>query len=173
MQRLSLNGRVWWSIFCCAVLIAYGVPLDGARADWEFTRWGMTQGEAQQAGASFGLNPADATDHYDCTNGFGKALFKMPYRFENIDTKACLLFDHDTGFLRQVMVRLPDSTLKNNVAKLLSDKYGPPVKSEALIEDILVTTVWLTPEDEISLHSGRSYAFLLYSPAGDKVGDGW
>jgi hypothetical protein len=171
-QRLAFDRRRWWPLLCGAAMMSC-ISLGTAQADWEFTRWGMTQEDARAAGASFGLSPTDSTDEYHCSNGYGKALFKMPYRFEDIDTTACLLFDHDTGFLRQVMIRLPDASLKKQVAKLLSDKYGPPAKSEALIEDILATTLWLAPEDEITLHSGRSYAFLLYSPAGDKVGDGW
>src|SRR4030095_8623740 len=173
MQRLSSSGRGWWGALCGAVLTLCGLSRDSARADGEFTRWGMTQEEARQAGANFGLHPAVSDDDYNCSNSYGRVIFKAPYELEDVTATACLLFDRDTGFLREIMIPLPAPIRKQRVAELITKTYGQPSKTEELMPGLMVSTIWVAPEYRITLRSTGDLNTLVFAPPEDQIGDGW
>lgn len=156
-----------------SVVVLTSCLANSASADWEFTQWGMTKAEVQQAAKNRGIQLEISSDDYNCSNRHSAVAFKAEYKLDDFSAPACILFDRETGFLRWIKIPLPDPTLKQHLHDLLTKKYGGPFKTEELIPGILPVTTWLAPDARITISSIGDSATLDFEPREDPVGDGW
>ena len=104
------------------VLLLTAVP---AHADWQATRWGMSETEA--AAAVPGSAPADPTDVQSYSNAEGKVGLFAPYRTSEFGFRVFLRFALNGQGLSSVLLLLDDAKDQGlRLRDALTDRYGEP-----------------------------------------------
>lgn len=132
-----------------------------AAADWEWTRWGMTRGQAlsaSQGKASF----ASSTEKQRRMYRRGYLPIQVPElvadsKADGGDFLAYLLFDVNSSKLVCVdMIPKPGAALPASLRTSLSASYGAPVQEvrKELPGVEWTTTTWVSDRDTIELQQG-------------------
>lgn len=108
-------------IFCWAAL-AYLTSVASARADWQYTKWGMSPAEVVKA--SSGQAVANKNPSHDVVQDQDLAKLKAGYATGDFTFEAFFLFHQDK--LSTVILELPDAAKCRQLRDLLSSKYGRP-----------------------------------------------
>jgi hypothetical protein len=106
-----------------------------ARADWQFTKWGMTRG--QVAAASIWLATTDPDGNLSMPYSSGPFTFQATFHFGQKDT------------LESVELELLSGSVPM-LPKALRDKYGAPVNDQG-DGGLMSSTDWQTATDSIHL----------------------
>jgi len=146
------------------VLVGQAAP---ARADWQYTRWGMTQQELLAAGTGQ-VVPAGPAEAKTAPEQF-EAIGKAPYRAGDFAFEA--LFLARDGRLALVRLRLLDPSRCDALEDSLKARYGPP--RERRIRNGLLGANWFDAATrntvQLTAHAGISICYLGYS-GGDPTG---
>jgi len=96
-----------------------------AQADWQATRWGMSETEA--AAVVPGSGPANAIDVQSYSNAEGKVGLFAPYRTSEFGFRAYLRFAPNGQGLSSVLLLLDDAKEQGpRLWDALTDRYGEP-----------------------------------------------
>jgi hypothetical protein len=141
-----------------AIFIALAVllPQLQARADWQYTRWGMTID--QVIGASNGaLQPCttEACGKPSEGDGLSKGAFG-PYDSGAFKFNAFLFFDQE-GKLQRVELKPINRDKLPELFAALRAKYGEPTRSSNLLGEV---STWFTSSDQIILFEEESSSGL-------------
>jgi hypothetical protein len=133
---------------------------NGAEADWQYTRWGMTLDEVLKAsnGRMQRCSPlaCKGKESENLTPGAFGPYESGPYKFQ-----AFLSFN-SAGGLAFVNLELLDATSEHSASLVgeLHSKYGKPDSSS---KGLLSYWIWRTPTDQISvLQIGDDVTHLQY-----------
>jgi hypothetical protein len=99
-------------------LILLSLP---ARAEWEFTRWGMTPEELQAAGE---VTPVSRREERITTDEKGTTLFKTQWQLEQFDFDVYFNFSGKPQGLNEVLLISRGDT--EGIVSALTQKYGSP-----------------------------------------------
>jgi hypothetical protein len=132
-----------------------------ARADWQYTRWGMTVEEALEASKGTLKRCGQACDKARTSDMNAQAF--GPYRSGELGFSAYLLFDKN-GELGGVKLFLNDSGQRGLLMGSLTAKYGKPARQD--LRPLFETRTWYTQADEIELAviPTLDETILLYTP---------
>jgi len=126
-----------------------------AVADWQYTRWGMTEGQVIEASAGKAV-----AHHVGVRESWGiYADLVAPTLFGPFEYDAYFYFDDETGGLKAVRLEPPAPVWCIDVLKALMDRYGTDQ------ETLDGKTVWRDPvnNNRITL-SGFSTCRVKYQP---------
>ena len=124
-------------------------------ADWQYTRWGMTEAEVIEASGGLAV-----THHISVRESWGiYPDLVAPTRFGVFDYDAFFYFDDESGGLKAVRLEPPAPVWCIDVLKALMDRYGTDQ------ETLDGKTVWRDPpnNNRITL-SGFSTCRVKYQP---------
>ena len=126
------------------VLLLGALP---AHADWQATRWGMSETEA--AAAVPGSVPAEAADVASYSNGEGRVGLVAPYRTSAFDFRAFLRFAPKGQGLSSVLLLLDDAEEQGpRLREALTERYGEPQPRPLAAYTVLS---WETDRDIVRL----------------------
>ena len=139
---------------------------NAAKADWEYTRWGMEEHEVFVA-AKGQLTPCTAAPTA-CPkpNGPETARLYGDYRLGELDFKVVAYFDNASKKLSAVGLTLRRPELADKLTALFESRYGKPLsrRPQGQFDEWL----WHTKTDQISLALVRTgptrYAGVIYGP---------
>lgn len=146
------------SIIALAATIAASAP---ARADWQYTKWGMSiaevvnasKGELQRCGAACPKLQTDAE----------AAAVSGPYQSGPFEFKAFAYFTRGTGQLSSMLLYLKDVDQGFRLEDEMKAKYGRPTSQSDL--SMSRTTIWLTETDKIEFSLiYKALVSLKYTP---------
>ena len=140
-----------------------------ARADWEWTQWGMSPGQALAASQGKAVS-ATAEEKQRRTYRRGFAPIRVPqlvaeHRVAGADLQAYLLFDVSTARLVCVdLLPKAGTALPSDLHASLVGSLGAPVleKRQQLPGIEWTTTTWTTDTDKVELQQGGLGAKLQY-----------
>jgi hypothetical protein len=151
------------------LLVALLVAAPEARADWEYTRWGMTPEQALTA-SNGQLKRCDPQYCRSQTTKLAQALLLGDYTSGEFNFVAFLLFDKRSTLLSQVTLKLKDLAKGSSLVGALRAKYGEP--SDRRTTGVTDLWVWRGQEDQISYLgiTGTSLieAVVGYQPPGSE-----
>jgi len=130
------------AFFASVLLLIAAQP---ARADWQFTKWGMSESQVIKASKHLAERAQDGTLSMRYTTG--KFAFNVEFVFADSKLNAVSLELH-TGS-------------NYSLLNALKEKYGQPDEQDG------ITTVWRTSRDEIDFSAvtgDGSDASVLYRP---------
>lgn len=146
-------------------LACLALSLSAARAEWQFTRWGMTADEALTASKGQ-LKRCDpkACDGQKSANT--SALLYGTYRSDDLQFTAFASFDNLTGKLHHITLKLNDPQRASELVGAMRSKYGEPASNTRT--EIMDLSVWRVPTDQISVliigPSSPKLVSLTYQP---------
>jgi len=148
--------RLWRAQLSIVLGLAVCVCSAGtAQADWQYTRWGMTEAEVIAASAGKAV-----AHHVRVRESWGiYPDLVAPTRFGPFEYDAYFYFDNDTGGLEAVRLEPPAPVWCIDVMKALLERYGTDQ------EIINGKTIWRDPpnNDRVSL-SEFSTCRVKYQP---------
>lgn len=119
-----MNTKLLFSLLAGAALLEATV-IPAARADWEYTRWGMTPEQAQAA-ADGTLTPVDQTKaKADLNLNPETTLFKTDWSIEDFDFNVFLNFTGSEPKLTEIIFKA-DGHNRGELGQALIEKYGLP-----------------------------------------------
>lgn len=149
------------SVAVVAIFLA-GVP---ARADWQYTRWGMS--EDQAIAASNGR--LARCSHQICkgkTADTSVAKLFGDYRSGEFNFTAFLYFDKQSNRLSWVELKLLQPDLASNLIGALRGKYGQPASEDRSAISTLI--VWWEQKDQIAFMAigagPQASVYVQYKP---------
>ena len=135
-----------------AVLIA-----SPAAADWQNTRWGMTEAEAAQAVPGASAPPAGKEERLHASHGAARLVFRWEsgdYRFSGF-----LYFSQRGGGLSMVRLRLLDRHKCGELFYALRLKYGEP----ASLDRSVGAAAWVTASTRIAWSAEKAFCEVRYA----------
>ncbi len=137
-----------------------------ARADWQYTRWGMTVEEVVSAPKGTLKRCVPSTCAGQETENDIAMLFG-DYRSDGFLFTIFSLFDRTTGKLSSISLKLKDARQVYGLASALRAKYGAPAIADGT-PGLLESWTWRPGSDQISLIAIGSHppsdASLTYQP---------
>ena len=110
-----------WTIFCSAAL---SVTLAGsAKADWQYTKWGMTPAEVSKASGGRVVNNSQTDQNTDTEI----AKLTTPYSTGDFSFTAYFMFSRNTDKMNSVRFNYADGSKCWLLRGELMSKYGQPV----------------------------------------------
>lgn len=151
-MTLTSNGGFPGALVCVAISL---FAATSARADWQFTRWGMSPEEvvAASKGSAVVLSGADVRRY---SRGDKAAMLAMPYIAESFTFNARFLFS--SGKLAEVDLDLTGGS-PNDLVRAIRDRYGMPVTSYGGGEG-----EWVADGDHVQLTNIVGHWSLAYFP---------
>lgn len=144
-----------------AVFVTLSVP---ARADWKFTKWGMTPEQVVEASAGAArMSTPDEVSENSPADGSAKALATMPYDAGDIHFNVAFDFGRDNK-LRVIVLTVTSGDIGYKLQNALVAKYGAPLEPDNN------GGVWLSQNDRIAYM--RSLGILQYEPRKTAVTNG-
>lgn len=145
-----------------AVLVATGIGLfaPAARADWQYTKWGMTEAEVVSASAG----RAQTVDPQDVRGGLIGTVNRLsaPYAAGKYQFRAIFAFDQTSGRLAVVRLKVLNPADGYGVRAELMGRYGQPVR---VTRGTYATTEWLTDSEIVTFIDVAGGAFSVeYRP---------
>jgi hypothetical protein len=144
------------------VVVAMVISVNGARADWQFTKWGMNPAQVAKASKNNAVpaSPDVAQEGYDYSLRAGVGKLMMPYSTGGLAFTAVFMFD-PTNHL-QAVILLKRAGEDRELIDALRARYGATVRDEPTsIGSILE---WVSATDRIRFASALSHTWVLYSP---------
>lgn len=116
------------TVLALAVLLLLSSPAvtSSARADWQYTRWGMSPEEVIKA-SNGSARPTSTAEQAERKRGNREAMASAEYRAGEVPFRADFLFAG--GKLVMVALHLLDHQRRNEVLNALSSRYGAPVNN--------------------------------------------
>jgi hypothetical protein len=138
----------------CAALAAL-LPA-AARADWAYTKWGMTPQEAVTASnGAMKLLPANARKKEDLTHT--EKVAEGEFEDGALRLRVEFLIDTDTGGLVCVTYTPSDATRNDALKDALTKRYGPPMGAIPAGTVPVELLAWDRP-DTINYSAAKGYA---------------
>jgi hypothetical protein len=111
-----------------AALMAVLLTASAAQADWQFTKWGMS--EAELTAISENIEPTTPAERSGMSNPYvGTALYRSGYTAMDVKFTAYYIFD--AGKLAAVSLKPVDLENWPKVNIALDQIYGPPVEDKS------------------------------------------
>ncbi len=108
------------------VVAALAASIAPAKADWQFTKWGMNVDEVIAASKSTAAATSDE-ERRGNKRGPMDALLKMRWQSGEYEFDVYFMFEAKTRKLEAVDARLKDPKLSHGLILDLTLKYGPPL----------------------------------------------
>jgi hypothetical protein len=126
MGYLPQTGDIMkWTIFWSAVLTA--TLASSAKADWQYTRWGMTPAEVSKASGGKAVNNSNAA-RQSTEDEIAKLV--APYSTGEYAFTAAFLFNRSTDRLGSVRLKLENPSKCNALRHELLGKYSKPFNDQ-------------------------------------------
>ena len=169
------NRHFGFSLGLCAVPFLCTVPLP-AKADWQFTKWGMSVNDVMKA--SKGIAKVTAADAAPNDKVRLLAKLAMPYTTGAFAFDATFYFDA-ANRLQSVHLELEKGD-RHSLLGSLSAKYGEPESQSILSASAAEIDVWRTSIDQIIFSTVGDdrfpeiapVTFLDYRPRSDAANKG-
>jgi hypothetical protein len=147
--------------------ISFSFLLDEARADWEFTRWGMTVDEVQAASPKDRRlrhvnEESQAKSRVSVSDGRSAAMLAGWLSYDNQEVIAQFYFDLETKRLVSVNLNLRPLGA-NDFLSSITQKYGDPIESKDLSENYY-SRAWVHEGDRIVFLRTPGTAKLNFFP---------
>jgi hypothetical protein len=149
-----------------------------SHADWQYTKWGMTQEEVITASNNIAI-PTNEAEREANRMAIGKALLVAPYISGQFEFQAFFIFEQQiplpTVPYKLVQVRLKLRLDKNcdTLQQILAQKYGNPI-TKRIADNVIFIASWRDEAggNELNLKEMYNDCTLVYSPlkAGDAAG---
>lgn len=145
-----------------------------ARADWEYTRWGMTVDQVQSASKGKLRKCSAPVCRAQVTTTSAAQLYGE-FNGGHFNFTVFALFELESGRLSSIKLRLWDADQTDALVRFLLTTYGEPERNSngAIIE----TYVWQSSTDQITLlaiHDPRaSTTTVTYRAGGASSGLRW
>ena len=146
----------------CVALLSLAFSVD-ATANWQYTRWGMTQKQVQAtSGKPTPLTPDEQTFN-SAANSYEVALLQAPYSSGQYQFNAIFYFDRSKGTLTGVKLNLINIDRAGELMGSLRKKYGTPSSEKR--DAFLPYAIWFSGGDQISyLAIGDKSVSIRYTP---------
>lgn len=135
-----MNRSVWAIAALLCVVVA-----SAAKADWQYTKWGMSLDEVIAASKGQMERCDGACAKLSTDAEFAGAT--GPYQSGPFDFKAVAYFDKKTGKLSSMLLYLKDVDQAFRLQDELKAKYGRPASNMDV--SVTRTTVWLTDTEKV------------------------
>jgi hypothetical protein len=121
-----------------------------SRADWQYTKWGMSPAQVKQASSGLAKN-LNAEDQYNQQLGGTDAVpvLEAPYSSGKFKFRVIFHFDKRTNGLVIVKLLLKNKELADNLLASLQLKYGPPQHKE--LQGNIYQALWNINGDSLQL----------------------
>jgi hypothetical protein len=135
----------------------------GASANWQYTRWGMTQEQVSVASGKTTLLAPEEQSANSAANSLETALLQAPYSSGQYQFDVIFSFDKSKGTLAHVKLKLINTDRAVELLGSLRTKYGKPENEKS--GDVLSYATWYSGGDQISYVSiGNSTVSVDYQP---------
>jgi hypothetical protein len=149
-----------WTIICSAILTMASIST--ARADWQYTKWGMTPAEVAKASKGQAMaNPKEASESTEVE--FAKLT--APYTAGEFMFEAKFMFNRGTDKLSGVRLDLIHYASCNSLRSELLAKYDTPMK-DSWSGGLKVTT-WQDRPSNMRIQIlaiGETSCQIIYAP---------
>lgn len=133
------------------------IAISPAKADWQFTKWGMSPAQLQKA-SPVKLSSGEYCPVNNITNGKGyyDVKYATDWNVGSIKFIACYLFINNQ--LRKINL-FSKNAKSEDIVKGLSQKYGQPIIKKSIDLDY----IWDLPNEKIklSIRYDLNYTYLL------------
>lgn len=133
------------------VVLVFALSPARARADWEYTKWGMTPEQVASAskGAVTVIPPGKREK-----GGIVESGAKGSYAMGAVKMDAGFLFEAKTGLLVCVVYTVINMAQNEMLETEMVKRFGPPAKSSNL-GGMGKDVKWVSPSDDIELVGAR------------------
>lgn len=163
--------RILRVIITLAMLL-WGYRVDVARADWQYTKWGMKPDEVVAAsGGKAVRTTSEEKKAHSSPDAKDEPLLKAPYQSGRYQFIAFFHFDKKKGRLTSVDLELQNPELGYDLLGSLRQKYGKPLSEQE--DKYLNLVVWHQKTDQVSYVGVVSKSFSVsYQPLHTKDNEG-
>jgi hypothetical protein len=135
-------------VLLASVAIILFVP--AAKADWAYTKWGMSPEQIARA-SSGGVHAIPEAERQTNEEANLRTGAEGIYKDGDVDLRVAFAFDAKNGGLKCVFYTVVDSAKNSALRDLMTKRYGEPNGHSDIPAIGMIAMNWQKPTDEIDL----------------------